>query len=112
MALGPLPQTPADVSLFVENGKYIFRVGEAQSIYVYDRDRPNVSICVDQCSRVWPPIIVAQESSTLSDWTICKRADGFKQWCYRGRPLYTHAGDKPGETSGDGVDGVWHIVTP
>jgi predicted lipoprotein with Yx(FWY)xxD motif len=112
MALGTMPQTPADVSLFIEDGKYVFRVGESQSIYIYDRDKAHVSTCVDECSRLWPPVIASQESNALSDWTLFKRADGSKQWCYRSRPLYTYAHDKPGQTSGDGLEGLWHLVTP
>jgi len=35
------PDTPADVSLFVEDDQYVFRVGESKSIYVDDRDKPS-----------------------------------------------------------------------
>jgi predicted lipoprotein with Yx(FWY)xxD motif len=41
------------------------------------------------------------------------RSDGYKQWTYKGKPLYSSRSDsKPGDTNGNGVDGVWHIARP
>jgi predicted lipoprotein with Yx(FWY)xxD motif len=48
----------------------------------------------------------------VGDWTLVERVDHSKQWRYRERPVYTNAQDKPGETSGDGVEGAWHVVVP
>jgi predicted lipoprotein with Yx(FWY)xxD motif len=34
-------------------------------------------------------------------------------WVYKGKPLYTWKNDKaPGDTTGDGVNGTWHLATP
>lgn len=34
------------------------------------------------------------------------------QATYNGYPLYTYAGDSgPGATAGNGVGGVWHVIT-
>jgi predicted lipoprotein with Yx(FWY)xxD motif len=31
---------------------------------------------------------------------------------YNGHPLYTYSGDTgPGQTNGEGIGGVWHVVT-
>ena len=39
------------------------------------------------------------------------RKDGAEQWAFKGMPLYYWAGDsKPGDTNGDGVGGVWHVL--
>ena len=41
------------------------------------------------------------------------RDDGVRQWAYKGKPLYTWSKDtKPGDASGDGVGGSWHIAAP
>jgi predicted lipoprotein with Yx(FWY)xxD motif len=106
------PQTPVDISLFVENGKYVFRVGDAQSIYVFDRDKAGVPTCAGECAREWQPVIASKGASPLGPWTLVARTDGSKQWRYRNRPVYTFARDKPGQTSGDGAGGVWHVVKP
>ena len=49
------------------------------------------------------------------DWTIVDVVDkdGMtkKMWAYKGMPLYYWVkDDKPGDTTGDGVGGVWHVV--
>lgn len=41
------------------------------------------------------------------------RDDGAKQWAYKGKPLYLWTKDtKPGDKTGDGVNGVWKIAKP
>ena len=112
MALAIPPDTPADISLFVEDGKYVFRVDESRAIYVYDRDKAGTPTCTNECSRRWPPVIASKGSKPAGAWTLVELADRSMQWCYRNRPVYTKADDKPGETSGDGGEGVWHVVVP
>jgi predicted lipoprotein with Yx(FWY)xxD motif len=44
--------------------------------------------------------------------TVVADANG-NQVEYNGHPLYTYAGDTgPGQTTGEGAGGVWHVVTP
>ena len=39
--------------------------------------------------------------------------DGKKQWAIKGKPLYYWAKDtKPGDMTGDGLMGAWHVVKP
>jgi predicted lipoprotein with Yx(FWY)xxD motif len=116
LAAGPagpdLPPTPADVSLFVEGGKAVFRSNEGFSLYTYDKDPPNKTTCVGACSQIWLPLLANAERHPIPRWTLVDRPDGTKQWAYKGKPLYTFKQDEPGKPSGDGVDGVWHLVKP
>ncbi|MGO9785592.1 MAG: hypothetical protein ACLPL5_02165 [Stellaceae bacterium] len=49
----------------------------------------------------------------MGAWSIVTRDDGTKQWAYKGKPLYGWVKDeKPGETTGDGVNDVWHAAHP
>ena len=42
---------------------------------------------------------------------LTDRTDRTKQWTYDGKPLYLWIKDqKPGDMTGDGVKGVWHVV--
>ena len=42
-----------------------------------------------------------------------ERDDGAKQLAYKGKPLYYWSKDqKPGDRTGDGVNGVWHVAKP
>jgi predicted lipoprotein with Yx(FWY)xxD motif len=112
MAIAAPPDTPIDVSLFFENGQYVFRVGESQSIYVYDRDVAGTPTCIAECARRWPPVLASAGSKPVGGWTLVKRDSDSLQWCYRNRPVYTYADDKPGESTGNGFEGVWHVVVP
>jgi predicted lipoprotein with Yx(FWY)xxD motif len=41
------------------------------------------------------------------------RDDGTLQVTYNGHPLYHFAGDQaPGDTNGQGVGGIWFVVSP
>jgi len=44
---------------------------------------------------------------------VITRDDGSKQWAYKGKPVYFWAKDqKPGDRTGDGVNGVWRLARP
>ena len=43
--------------------------------------------------------------------SVIARPDGGRQVADDGRPLYRYAGDiKAGDTNGDGIGGIWHVV--
>ena len=47
----------------------------------------------------------------MGDWSKFQRADGIRQWSYRGRPLYTYVKDTfPGARLGDGLRRTWHLM--
>lgn len=111
MTTRALPQMPADISLFMEGGQYVFRL-ETQSIYVFDGDEHGLPTCTHECANLWRAVIASADAREVGDWSLVERSDGTRQWRYKNRPLYTYAKDGPGETLGDGVDGKWHLVTP
>jgi len=107
-----LPATPVDVSLFEEGGRYFLRSQDGLALYRYDADADGKSHCVDECSERWPPLLAsAGATPVVGEWRTIPRGNAH-QWSYRGRPVYTCSGDSPGEQTGDGIDGVWHVITP
>ena len=88
------------------------RTAEGLAVYRYDRDVDGKSNCIDACSREWPPVLASGGARRVGDWITIKRSDDTLQWTYRGKPVYTFAHDVPGRTQGDGVGGVWHLLTP
>jgi predicted lipoprotein with Yx(FWY)xxD motif len=95
-------------AMFV-NGYMVDRVG--MSLYVFDRDRPNVSTCYRACEKLWPPLLAGLEDEPVGDFGIIERLYGARQWTWRGQPLYYWPSDtKPGDRTGDNVSGVWHLV--
>jgi predicted lipoprotein with Yx(FWY)xxD motif len=89
--------------------------GRGLTVYVFDKDTVSgSSACNGNCAKAWPPLAVPADSKPVSGWTQVAREDGTKQWAYKGKPLYTfdHWDTKPGDTNGDGVGGIWHVVKP
>ena len=80
-------------------------------LYVFDKDSEGKSVCYDQGAALGPPFVAAADAKPVGDYGLVTRSDGSRQWAVRGRPLYFYAGDSgPGQATGDGVKGVWHVV--
>jgi predicted lipoprotein with Yx(FWY)xxD motif len=86
---------------------------KGMTLYVYDNDKQNRSNCYGKCADVWPPYMAEAKAKRMGEWTLVKRKDGSKMWAYDKHPLYTYVKDKkPGDVTGDGMGGVWHIAKP
>ena len=91
----------------------------AQGLTLYYRtsDAPPSTVCSGGCASAWPPLVMSSSSAPTSaaslpgKLTIVADANG-NQVEYNGHPLYTYSGDTAsGQTTGEGVGGVWHVVT-
>jgi predicted lipoprotein with Yx(FWY)xxD motif len=81
------------------------------TLYTFDKDEPGKSNCYGECAEYWPPALAPSDAKPLLDLAPIERADGTLQWAHRGKPLYTYVEDQePGDITGDGKDGVWHVV--
>lgn len=86
---------------------------KGMTLYVYDKDVPGKSTCNGGCAAAWPPLTATTADKPNGKWTIVTRDDGTLQWAYDGKPVYFWRADKaPGDTTGDGTGGVWHIARP
>jgi len=86
------------------------------TLYLFTRDVPGASTCVDDCVAAWPPVLVDEmgvpgegvDAASLGEIT---RPDGRQQVTYAGNPLYRFAGDgAAGDVAGQGVNDVWFVV--
>jgi len=92
-------------------GKQVLTDANGMSLYTWDKDADGVSNCYDQCATNWPPALADASAAAEGDFTLVDRKDGTKVWAYKGKPLYAWAKDaKPGDTTGDGVGGAWHLA--
>jgi predicted lipoprotein with Yx(FWY)xxD motif len=92
-------------------GKEVLTDANGMTLYTYDKDTAGVSNCYDKCAVNWPPAMAAAGATADGDFTIVDRTDGTKMWAYKGMPLYLWIQDKAvGDTTGDGVGGVWHLA--
>ena len=88
-----------------------------RSLYLRTSDEPSVSTCSGGCARAWPPLVTvgdpaAGEGVDGDLLGTITREDGSVQATYNGRPVYYYAADeKPGDTNGHEVGGVWFTVS-
>jgi predicted lipoprotein with Yx(FWY)xxD motif len=87
------------------------------TLYTFDNDTQGaaMSACVDKCIVNWPPFLAEEGAMAEGDWTLVDVVDQDgatkKMWAYNGWPLYYWVNDAaPGDVTGDGVGGVWHVV--
>lgn len=86
---------------------------KGMTLYTFDKDTKGKSACSGKCAVNWPPLKVSGDAKAGKDYSVVTRADGGKQWAYKGKPLYTWIKDKkPGDVTGDGVNKVWHVAKP
>ena len=87
---------------------------KGMTLYVFDKDSTGVSNCYQACATLWPPFMVDKNLKTnQSDVTEVTRTDGSMQYAWMGKPLYYYSKDKSvGDITGDGINGVWHLVKP
>jgi len=84
---------------------------EGMTLYTFDKDAQGISNCYGGCATKWPPFIAGENAEAKEGFGLSTRQDGAKQWTYNDKPLYTWIGDsKKGDTTGDGVGGVWHTA--
>jgi predicted lipoprotein with Yx(FWY)xxD motif len=91
------------------------------TLYTFDKDTsPGTSVCSADCATNWPALTIPTGATIApgagldaEDFTTFTRSDGTIQVAYYGKPLYYFAGDHAaGDTSGDGVAGIWHEAKP
>jgi predicted lipoprotein with Yx(FWY)xxD motif len=97
----------------VSDGAFVGPNG--MTLYTFDRDAAGTgkSVCNGPCAANWPPLMAQASDKDSGDWTIVTRDDGSRQWAYKGKPVYYWVKDtKPGDRTGDGVNGVWRTAKP
>ncbi len=92
--------------------------GDGNSLYISLQDDPGKSNCTGACLTLWKPLfaksrVVAGPGLSQANLGVITLADGNHQVTYLGSPLYTYTKDtKPGDTTGQGLNGEWFLVTP
>jgi predicted lipoprotein with Yx(FWY)xxD motif len=88
------------------------------TLYRFDMDTPGsgTSSCDRACAAAWPPALLSGQPTAgpglIGTLGVVTRTDGTKQISLDGHPLYRYAGDQnPGDTTGDGIGGIWHAET-
>lgn len=110
--VGPPPHVPPGfIVIQVATGRLLATADRA-SVYTWDRDAPNKSMCYDRCADNWVPVLAPEFAAPQGEWGIIQRSPGVRQWTFRMKPLYTYALSPEGRNAsleGSDVPG-WHNV--
>ncbi len=90
-----------------------FVTDDGNVLYTYDADPAGGHpVCVDTaCANTWHPVAAGQLTLPVGDFGVIARDDGIRQWTFKGKPLYTFAGDTaPGDTLGNGYKGEGRVA--
>lgn len=66
---------------------------QTYSVYAYDRDTPERSMCDHACTQTWEPVLAPSIARAQGEWSIIERSSGVRQWAFRQQPLYTYVLD-------------------
>ena len=99
-------------------GNYL-TASNGMTLYVYAKDAVGVSNCSGVCAVNWPPYQPSQNEPLIAGDGVAgklgtiTRDDGTVQLTYNDEPVYFWKNDlKPGDTTGQGVGGVWYVAKP
>ena len=113
---GPLIQTAT--ATVKGTSETILTNAQGMTLYYRTTDMPPTMVCSGGCASVWPPLLVSGSNTPTSTTSLPGKlsvqadANG-TQVEYNGHPLYNFSGDTaPGQTTGEGFGGIWHVVTP
>lgn len=83
------------------------------TIYAFDGDvaKAKTACATSTCPDHWIPVAAGMLANPKGDFTLIARADGVKQWAYKGKPLFTYGGDHAvGDANGVGLDKRYQIA--
>lgn len=90
---------------------------DGKTLYLLTKDPKGSSSCTGNCATTWPPFTLDAGESAIAGSGVTgtiatiKRPDGSAQVAINGAPLYYYSGDSgPGDTQGEGSNGVWFVV--
>ena len=88
---------------------------QGNTLYVFEKDKGTTSNCNAGCQETWPPMPVtgtpAGTGVGADDLGTTTRSDGTTQLTFYGHPVYHYAADNAaGDTSGQGIGGIWCVV--
>lgn len=111
LSLFTFSATASDISTKETPLGNVYTNNNGMTLYYFDNDKPDLSVCYSDCAKLWPPLLVTDETTNLSGLSKITRKDGKMQWAMNHQPLYLWSKDqKPGDVTGAGVKNIWSIA--
>ncbi|MEV7133504.1 hypothetical protein AB0N24_11515 [Arthrobacter sp. NPDC093128] len=118
-ASSPVPAGAADLKTASSGAGQIVVDANGMSVYFFTKDVKDsgTSACTGACIAAWPPVLTESDSPAVDGVTgtvgTIATPEGKKQVTINGLPVYYYIQDKAaGDITGQGVNGVWYLVTP
>jgi predicted lipoprotein with Yx(FWY)xxD motif len=86
---------------------------KGRTLYAFDPDGTNIDVsnCNEGCEQAWPHLTAKKVKAGKGLDKSLLELGADNQVAYNGHLLYRFSGDTaPGDTTGQGVGGVWHVV--
>ncbi|MDP9250001.1 MAG: hypothetical protein M3O78_01350 [Chloroflexota bacterium] len=86
-----------------------------KTLYTNTKEKGGTIACTATCVSTWPPLTGTASAGSGVSGTLATitRPDGSVQVTYNGSPLYYYAADSAaGQSTGQGVGGIWYIASP
>lgn len=108
----PKPDVPPGLSVTTTLRGRILQTTRGFSVYAFDGDSGKRSGCDAACEQAFVPVQAPATARAHGEWSLFTRESGERQWAFRGRPLYTHAGDtRVRSVEGGDVPGWKNVYT-
>jgi predicted lipoprotein with Yx(FWY)xxD motif len=108
------PKKKPTVKLATTSVGKILVAADGRTLYAFDPDGTNIqaSACTGGCATVWAPLVPTGKPKAGKGLKASELVVGVGgQLSYFSHLLYSFSGDAaPGDTTGQGVGGVWHVV--
>jgi len=111
------------VQVLASGGRTLLVGPTGMTLYTFAKDAAGASNCTGTCATNWPPLVGGYDpahghgptagSGVTGTLGVIQRADGAMQVTLDGHPLYYFRDDgAPGQTTGDGLLGLWQVAQP
>ena len=117
----PAPVVKTATATVAGASKTILVGQNGMTLYYYLPDKGGKITCTGQCLVNWPALLAPSGQTSVSGtsditgkFTLLTNTEANgQQVLYNNWPLYYWIKDKqPGDTTGEGVGGKWHVATP
>jgi predicted lipoprotein with Yx(FWY)xxD motif len=110
--VGPPSRIPPGFAVKTTTVGRLLTTGKNFSVYAYDKDTAEKSMCNADCARTWIPVTAPAMASAQGEWSIIERSPGVRQWAFRQKPLYKYALDQRSwSLEGSDVPGWSNVYT-
>ncbi len=90
----PPPKVPPGFAIKTTSVGRLLTTDKNDSVYVYDRDTAEKSLCDGECAKTRMPVLAPQMARPQGEWSVVERSPGVLQWAFRQKPLYTYVLDQ------------------